>query len=87
MTPGPDDRNDETRSVWTVDQEIGTTTFDENCSPTRVCRNAREFGFEEIAADGGDVGSAWREKLAREGKLDRSAPSIRDLVLGPIPTD
>ena len=49
----------------------------------QASRNAREFTFEGIAQDGGDLGSAWKDLLKREGKLSsESAPSIRDLVLG-----
>lgn len=68
------------RGVWAGDEEAAA---DADCSPTKVCRNAREFTFEGIAEDGGDLGSAWKDLLKREGKLSTdSAPSIRDLVLG-----
>lgn len=87
MTPGSDDRHDPTRVVWANDDEVGAIAFDEECSPTRVCRNAREFSFEGIAVEGGDLQAAWREKLEREGKFNRSAESIRDLVLGQAATD
>lgn len=94
MTPGSDDghdvtgdatvdpASDVTRSVWATEEAVGATAFDEDCSPTRVCRNAREFSFEGIAVEGGDLRSAWLDRLEREGKLNRSAESIRDLVLG-----
>jgi hypothetical protein len=87
MTPGSDDSSDPTRAVWTADEAVGTDTFDEDCSPTRVCRNAREFSFDGISADGSDLQSAWRDTLEREGKLNPSAESIRDLVLGQNATD
>ncbi|MDG1367856.1 MAG: hypothetical protein P8I99_01065 [Acidimicrobiales bacterium] len=68
------------RDVWAGDEEAAA---DADCSPTKVCRNARDFTFEGIAEDGGDLGSAWKDLLKREGKLStESAPSIRDLVLG-----
>jgi len=68
------------RDVWAGDEEAAA---DADCSPTKVCRNAREFTFEGIAEDGGDLGSAWKDLLKREGKLStEDAPSIRDLVLG-----
>lgn len=68
------------RDVWGGDEEAAA---DADCSPTKVCRNARDFTFEGIAEDGGDLGSAWKDLLKREGKLStESAPSIRDLVLG-----
>ncbi len=57
--------------------------IDADCSPTKVCRNAREFTFEGIADEGEDLVTSWRNLLEREGKLSTEAtPSIRDLVLG-----
>ena len=68
------------RDVWSGDADAAA---DADCSPTKVCRNARDFTFEGIAEEGGDLGSAWKDLLKREGKLSsESAPSIRDLVLG-----
>jgi hypothetical protein len=37
--------------------------------------------FDGFAEPGSDIGAAWRAKLAREGKLNTSGESIRDLVL------
>lgn len=82
MTPGSDNSTDPASAVWTTDESAGTSAFDEECSPTRVCRNAREFSFEGIAADGGDLKAAWRDRLEREGKFDASGGSLRDLVFG-----
>jgi hypothetical protein len=82
-----EEADDSVRSVWTTAEEEGTNSFDEDCSPTRVCRNAREFSFDGIAAEGADLKSAWRDTLEREGKLRTSADSIRDLVLGQTATD
>lgn len=70
------------RASWSADADLDSAP-DEDCSPTRVCRNAREFSFDGFAEDGADLQDAWRETLAREGKLQRSATSIRDLVFGP----
>ncbi len=82
MTPGSDQTGDVTDTMWSpADTEaIG---LDEDCNPNRVCRNARAFGFDGFAEEGGDVPAAWRETLAREGKLNASGNSIRDLVFGP----
>ena len=87
MTSGSNNHQDPTRALWSTEEEAGATMFDEDCSPTRVCRNAREFSFDGFASEGGDLGTAWREKLDREGKLNRSAGSIRDLVLGQSASD
>jgi hypothetical protein len=43
-----------------------------------------DVGFDGLAEEtDGDLRLAWRSQLAREGKLDRGAGSVRDLVLGP----
>lgn len=82
MTQGFENPNDPAQALWTNDEEDGATSFDEDCSPTRVCRNAREFSFDGIAEEGADLRSAWRDTLQREGKLRTTTDSIRDLVLG-----
>ncbi len=45
-----------------------------------------EGGFDGFAEDGEDLQTAWRERLAREGKLSGSAESVRDLILGQTTT-
>ena len=82
MTPGSDHTDDATDTMWSpADTEV--SSLDEDCNPNRVCRNARAFSFDGFAEEGGDVPAAWRETLAREGKLNTSGDSIRDLVFGP----
>ena len=67
-------------NVWDNADEAN---IDADCSPTKVCRNAREFTFEGIADEGEDLSTSWRNLLQREGKLSTEAtPSIRDLMLG-----
>jgi len=39
-------------------------------------------GYDDFASGESDLASAWRARLDREGKLNRSGGSIRDLVLG-----
>lgn len=69
------------RSIWEV-QGDPTTALDEECSPNKACKNMAEVTFDGFAEAGTDLRTAWREKLAREGKLNNSSGSIRDLVLG-----
>jgi len=87
MTAAFEKPDDPIREMWASDERAGDDTFDEDCSPTRVCRNARAFSFEGIAEEGRDLNDAWRETLEREGKLRKSTESIRDLVLGQTPND
>lgn len=80
--PGQDDNTAEVlQSVWMVNHDH--FELDEDCSPTKPCRNMKGVTFDGYAEDGADIGQAWRAQLAKEGKLDTSGGSIRDLVLGP----
>ena len=68
------------QSIWVtshVDHDL-----DEDCSPNKSCRNMKDVTFDGYAEPGSDLGSAWRAKLAREGKLSESSETVRDLVLG-----
>jgi len=70
------------RAVWAAQGNAGEA-IDEDCSPTKSCKNMKGITFDGYAEPGSDLGSAWRDKLAREGKLNTSAGSVRDLVLRP----
>lgn len=82
MTHEPDDARDVLRSVWDARGE-GGADLDEDCSPTKACKNMKGVTFDGYAEPGSDLGSAWRDLLAREGKLSADGDSIRDLILGP----
>lgn len=58
---------------------------DDDCGPAKICRNMRDFSFDGMAEPGTDLRSAWKDLLAREGKSGEG--SLRDLVLGPTPSD
>ncbi len=53
---------------------------DEDCSPTKTCKNMVGISFDGMAEEGSDPAQAWRDQLEREGKL--ATTSLRDLVLG-----
>jgi hypothetical protein len=81
MTDRAGDALEVLRSVWSVtDQDADS--LDELCGPVKPCRNMQHVSFDGLAEPGTDVGTAWRERLRREGKWSDGA-SIRDLVLGP----
>jgi hypothetical protein len=82
MTQRADDALEVLRAVWAARQGDGSVDLDEDCSPTKSCKNMQDVTFDGFAEPGSDVGGAWRAKLAREGKLSDSGGSIRDLVLG-----
>ncbi len=59
-----------------VDQAVGAT---------KVCRNMQEVNFEaanfQSGSDtGADLGTAWRAKLAREGKIAPGSQSLGELI-------
>jgi len=68
------------QSVWMVSHDH--SELDEDCSPTKPCRNMKGVTFDGYAEGGGDIADAWRAQLAREGKLSETGGSLRDLVLG-----
>jgi len=70
----------EVTNVWDNDSEANA---DADCSPTKVCRNAREFTFEGISDGDEDLATSWRKLLKSEGKLSTDeSPSIREIMLG-----
>ncbi|MDE0066717.1 MAG: hypothetical protein OXN44_07575 [Acidimicrobiaceae bacterium] len=62
--------------IWKTGEVLGT---DPDCSPTKVCRNARDFTFDGIAEDGEDLATAWKRVLVAEGKASPDGTGIRDL--------
>jgi len=69
-------------TLWAATTPTGIT-IDEDCSPTKQCRNMKDITFDGYAPEGTDMKAAWKDLLAREGKLHPGAETIRDLVLGP----
>ncbi len=69
------------RSIWQVDSG-DVSDVGELCGNTTVCRNMKDISFEEMVGQGTDLRTAWREQLARDGKLNTSAGTIGDIVAG-----
>jgi len=86
MTHQPDEAIEALRAVWSADGQR-SADLDEDCSPTKSCRNMKDVTFDGMAEPGTDLRAAWREKLRREGKLGPAGGSIRDLVMGTRDTD
>jgi hypothetical protein len=84
MSTEPADALDVLRAVWRSQGQHAGDLDDESCE-TKSCKRMADagVGFDDFAAGEEDLASAWRATLEREGKLNRSAGSIRDLVLGP----
>jgi hypothetical protein len=85
MTREPDEAVDGAveilRAVWSADG-TPSTEVDEDFPAKKVCRNMKDVSFDGMAEPGSDLRQAWRDRLEREGKLNTSGGSIRDLVLG-----
>jgi len=84
-TDGRPDERGVLRSIWAAEGQ--RLEVDEDVSPTKACRNMKDVTFDGLAEPGSDLTSAWKDRLAREGKLSASGGSIRDLVLGPATDD
>ena len=70
------------REVWGA-QGQGAEDIEEACGTTKSCKKMADVGFDGLAEEtDGDLRLAWRTQLAREGKLNPGAGSVRDLVLG-----
>ena len=77
----PDEAVEVLRAVWAADP-TSDADLDEVCGPQKTCKNMKGVTFDGFAEPGSDLRGAWRDRLAREGKLHTDGESIRDLVLG-----
>jgi hypothetical protein len=69
------------RGIWSASGQ-SARDVEEACGTGKSCKKMADVGFDGMAEQtGGDLRAAWRTQLAREGKLDPSAVSVRDLVL------
>ncbi len=69
------------RALWSA-EDRDRSEVDEEGVPVKPCRNMKDVGFDGFGTSGSDLQGAWRERLAREGKL--GSGSIRDLVDGTV---
>ncbi len=74
------------REVWSAQGQTAEDV-EEACGTAHTtgksCKRMSDVGFDGLAEEtDGDLRVAWRTQLAREGKLNPAAGSVRDLVLG-----
>ena len=83
MSGEPEEALEVIRGVWSAQGQRSTDLADA-LGTKKSCKNMANIGFDGLAeADAdGDLRSAWRATLEREGKLNPEAGSIGDLVLG-----
>lgn len=74
--------NEVLRALWDADEATEAAVELEHAAPAKVCKRTRGMTFDGMAEPGTDLREAWRDLLAREGKLG-TGETIRDLVLGP----
>jgi hypothetical protein len=79
MSHEPDETLGVLRGIWAAQGQT-SADLDDAGGTAKSCKRMTDVGFGEL--DDGDVRAAWRDRLEREGKLNRGA-SLADLVLGP----
>ena len=80
MSDAPADGVQVLRALWSADHR-DRVEIDEENGAAKQCRNMKDVTFDGFGSPGTDLKDAWRERLAREGKL--GAGSLGDLVNGP----
>jgi hypothetical protein len=80
-TPRSEDALDVLREIW---QATGQSADDVEaaCGEQKACKSTSAVGFDGMVGPDGDLRTAWRTKLEREGKLRPGTGSVRNLVLG-----
>ena len=68
------------RTIWQGNPST-MAELDDECNPNKVCRNMKDVTYEGFGDEGTDVATAWKAKLALEGKL-ATGGTIADLVFG-----
>lgn len=78
------------RGIWQAKNQT-SADIDESCGNTKACKSMDSVGFDGLVDDaqsssgtsvGGNVRTAWKSKLEREGKLSTETGSVRDLIFG-----
>ena len=83
MSAEPGEALDVLRNVWRSRGQSAADLADPS-GEEKSCKRMADagVGYEDFAAGEQDLNVAWRARLEREGKLDRSGGTIRDLVMG-----
>ena len=81
MSREPDEALGVLRGIWSAQGQT-SADLDEDCGTTKSCKRMADVGFDGMADADGDLRTAWRARLEREGKLNPGAASVRDLVFG-----
>lgn len=79
MSDQPDDALGVLRGIWAAQ---GQTSADLDDCDTKACKRMADINFDGLAAGDEDLRTAWRSRLAREGKLNTAGGTVADLVRG-----
>jgi hypothetical protein len=83
MSAEPAEALDVLRNVW---RSQGQTVADlaDPGGEQKSCKRMADagVGYDDFAEGEDDLNAAWRARLEREGKLNRSGGTVRDLVMG-----
>jgi hypothetical protein len=83
MSREPDDALEVLRGIWSAQGQTGADLGEMGTG--KSCKRMADVGFGEMDGADGDVRTAWRDRLEREGKLSQDGGSVADLVLRPAP--
>ena len=85
MSAEPAEALDVLRNVWRSKGQ-STADFVDPSGEQKSCKRMADagVGYDDFAADDEDLNAAWQARLEREGKLNRSGGTIRDLVMGSV---
>ncbi len=80
MSDQPDEALGVLRGIWAAQ---GQTSADlDGACGSKECQRMADINFDGLAAGDEDLRTAWRSRLAREGKLDTAGGTVADLVRG-----
>lgn len=85
MSAEPAEALDVLRNVWRNKGQSVADLVDPS-GEQKSCKRMADagVGYDDFAAGDEDLNAAWRGRLEREGKLNRSGGTIRDLVMGSV---
>jgi hypothetical protein len=83
MSREPDEALEVLRGIWSAQGQTSADLDENSRGEAKACKRMASVGFDGIKGDDEDLRAAWRNTLAREGKLNTEAGSVKDLVFGP----